>query len=90
MREFKRGRKGEKDEGRMKVERKEENKVEMKRRCRREMEGSCLGWAWPVLHNTDIQTFTKGMDTQTRLPSFNISIVPWAKPSGNPCHPSLR
>ena len=49
--EVEKGRKGGKEEGRMKGKRKEDNKVEMKRR---EMEGSSLVWAWPVLHNTDI------------------------------------
>ena len=38
----------------MKGKRKEGNKGERNRRCRRETEGSSLGWAWPVLHNTDI------------------------------------
>ena len=48
------GGKVEKVEGKMKGKRKEETKAERERRCRRKMEGSSLGWAWPVLHNTDI------------------------------------
>ena len=43
----------------MKGKRKEENKGERKRRCRSETVGSPLGLAWPVLHNTDMQTNTK-------------------------------
>ena len=45
MREVKIRRKGEKEEGRVKEKRKEENKGDWKRRCRRETEGSSLGWA---------------------------------------------
>ena len=59
MWEVKRGRKGGKEEKRMKGERKEENKVGRKRRCRRETEGSSLGWAWPVLQNTNTKTYIK-------------------------------
>ena len=58
MREVKRGRKGGKgckDE----QERKEEIKGEGKIRCRRKTGVSIFGWAWPVLPNTDIQTYTK-------------------------------
>ena len=38
---------------------KDEVKRSIKRRRRRETEGSSLGWPWPALHNTDIQTNTK-------------------------------
>ena len=48
--------KGGEDEG----GKEEENMGERKRRCIEwEMEGSCLGLAWPVLHNTDIHTYTQ-------------------------------
>ena len=42
--------------GKKKGKRKEENKGKRKRSCRKETKGSSLGWAWPVLHNTDIIT----------------------------------
>ena len=37
------------EQGRMKLKRKEENKGEAE-----ESSSSSLGWAWPVLYNTDI------------------------------------
>ena len=79
MREVKRGMKGGKEGGRINAESKEENKGGRKRRCRRETEGSSLGWTWPVLYNTDIQTYTKGVgDTtkQTYLVSLLFGLVP--------------
>ena len=44
--------------GRLKGGRKEGDKGLRKRRCRMERVNS-LDWAWPVLHNTEIQTYTK-------------------------------